>query len=200
MRELDVRTTVNQRRCCNIILYIVIMTIVLIIVLPEDANGKLNSDAKVTDSVLQFLQQNKQKYVTFLTLDTEELNVREQLQKLVKKSKLLLNIRSRALSQKQLESKHRFNQDTIVLVTTSTSENWKAYEDIIIATKIMSCVVICIGKSQMEAGQRMEMSLQEQSKNAFFYWIGANDEEFQIMDWKQGGCLIRDVVGTNRQA
>ena len=148
-----------------------------------ECQSKLNED--FIDSLLQFLQQNKMKYVAFASLDTEYDYVKEQYKRLARTSKLLSNIRSRVLQPKHLHSKYRFHQDYLVLVTSPSSENWQKYIEIISNTKVMHCIVVCIGKLQKQRMNMVAESLHNKLKNAFFYWVGVDSGKIDIMTWNQ---------------
>ena len=49
----------------------------------------------------------------------------------------------------------------------------------------MSCVVICMGDFQKERFQELNLSIKEYSRNTFFYWIGIDGRDLDVMDWKQ---------------
>ena len=155
------------------------------IIISHEVNGEITSSNTFHDEVLDFLQKNGKKYLTFASLDTEDNLVKEKLKTLVRKSKIKPNLRSRLLPSENIDTMHRFHQDTLVLVTSSKSQNWKKYLDIISSTKIMSSVVVCIGELQRQRFEELNLSLQEDSINTFFYWIGIEGKNLKIMDWKQ---------------
>ena len=137
------------------------------------------------DPILNFLQQNGKKFLTFTTLDTEDIEVKVLLNTLHQKSKLTKNLRSKVVAAENIEKLHSFHKDTIVLVASSKSTKWNKYLDFIVATKIMSSVVICIGTEQRERFEEINFELQENSRNAFFYWIGTDRSKLEIISWKQ---------------
>ena len=150
----------------------------------NNAECQNNLKENLADNVIQFFRENKMKYVTFASMDKDKKNIKEELSNLVKKSKLAENLRSRTLEIKHLNLKYRFHQDTLVLVTSSSSRNWNKYLEMIANTKIMSCVVVCIGKLQEQTMKKIETLLESESRNAFFYWIGTEIGETEII-WKQ---------------
>ena len=160
------------------------MIIFVMILLPSYSNGK-SSSSDFSNTVLKLLRQNNKKYLTFTTMDNDTSEVIQGFQNLVRKAKQMSGLRSRVLPIKQLNERHHFHQDTLVLVTSATSKYWKKYREIIASSKVMSCVVVCIGKLQNQAFKELETSLRTESENAFFYWIGTNDENSNTSDWKQ---------------
>ena len=150
----------------------------------SNVNGELVSKS-FHDPILNFLQKNGKKFLTFMTLDTENIEVSEEVKKFLQKSKLNKNLRSRVVAAEDIEKYHSFHQDTIVLVASSKSMKWNKYLELIVATKIMSSVVICIGAQQRERFEEINFALQENSRNAFFYWIGIGGSKLGMMDWKQ---------------
>ena len=92
--------------------------------------------------VLDFLDQNEKKFLSLTSLDKNHIEVTATLNSLYRDSKLRHHIRSRKLEIEDVESIHRFNQDTLVIVTSSNSKHWKSYLSMISKTKIMSCKVL----------------------------------------------------------
>ena len=72
-------------------------------------------------AALDFLQANGMKNLNFVTMDNEDLIVKESLKQLVRLSKLTSKIRSRVLLPQDIKTKHRFHEDTLILVTSSKS-------------------------------------------------------------------------------
>ena len=116
------------------------MIIFVMILLPSYSNGK-SSSSDFSNTVLKFLRQNNKKYLTFTTMDNDTSEVIQGFQNLVRKAKQMSGLRSRVLPIKQLNERHHFHQDTLVLVTSATSKYWKKYREIIASSKVMSCVV-----------------------------------------------------------
>ena len=172
-------------KICNIFQCLRIIILLIIIVSLNHVDCQNTSEKDLTNTVLEFLQQNGMKYVTFITLDVEEADVKAEFDSLVRTSKVESNLRSTVLQPQHFDSKYRFHQDTLVLVTSSTSRNWRNYIEIITSTKIMSCVVICIGQLPNEKLQEVTQSLIKQSENAYFYWLGIKFGKPNSMDWKQ---------------
>ena len=70
-----------------------------------------------SNAALDFLQANGKKNLNFVTMDHEDLIVKEALRKLVRASKLTSKIRSRVLLPEDIKTKHRLHEDTLILVT-----------------------------------------------------------------------------------
>ena len=96
------------------------------VVCGQEASGNLIHE-QGPDGVLNFLQQNEKKFLTFTSLDENELDVATMTRHLYRESKLRRHMRSRTLENKDVKSLHHFEQDTLVIVTSSTSQNWKKY-------------------------------------------------------------------------
>ena len=80
---------------------------------------------------------------------------------------------------------HRYHEDTLVLVASSKSNQWKNYKDIITGTKIMSSIIICVGDLQQQRFEELSLSFQKVPDNSFFYWIGVEGKSLNIIDWKK---------------
>ena len=165
--------------------YLVLMMFLLSIATLNEVKSETTPKKEFPDGVLDFLQANGKKFLTFATLENEEPAVREALHSLVRKSKLTTKLRSRVLPSKDIKTLHRFHQDTLVLVASSKSKEWEKYVNIVAETKIMSSIIVCIGELQSQKFKKVSMSLRKKSKNAFFYWVGVEGKKFQIIDWKQ---------------
>ena len=136
-------------------------------------------------AALDFLQANGMRNLNFVTMDNEDIIVKEALKQLVRLSKLTSKIRSRVLLLQDINIKHRFHEDTLILVTSSNSKNWEEYVDIVAGTKIMSSLIICLGEYQRQGFDELSWSLQNKSKNSFFYWMGVEGKRLEIADWKE---------------
>ena len=136
-------------------------------------------------AALDFLQANGMKNLNFVTMDNEDLIVKESLKQLVRLSKLTSKIRSRVLLPQDIKTKHRFHEDTLILVTSSKSKNWEEYVDIVAGTKIMSSLIICLGEYQRQLFEKMSWSLQNKLKSSFFYWMGVEGKRLETLDWKE---------------
>ena len=147
-----------------------------------------------SNAALDFLQANGKKNLNFVTMDNEDLIVKEALRKLVRASKLTTKIRSRVLLPEDIKTKHRFHEDTLILVTSSQSKNWDEYVDIVAGTKIMSSLIICLGEYQRQIFDELCWSLQNKSKSSFFYWMGVEGQRLETIDWKE----IISLKNTNK--
>ena len=104
--------------------------LVLVAIATQDhVKGEFLSDRKYDDEILDFLLKNGKKFISFSSLDNENAFVDEELKRLVQNSKTSLQLRSRLLPTVQLKTMHQFHQDTLVLMASSKSENWKKYLD-----------------------------------------------------------------------
>ena len=124
--------------------------------------------------VLDFLDQNEKKFLSLTSLDKNHIEVTATLNSLYRDSKLRHHIRSRKLEIEDVESIHRFNQDTLVIVTSSNSKHWKSYLSMISKTKIMSCIVVCIGDIPETKEDLLNSYIEEMSENMFFYWMSSD--------------------------
>merc|ERR1712173_213492 len=95
----------------KIITYSSLTMILLIIATSNVVNCETTPKKEFTNSILEFLQANGKKYITFATMDTEEPIVKEALYNLVRKSKLSSKLRSRVLPSKHIKTMHHFHQD-----------------------------------------------------------------------------------------
>ena len=174
-----------KRNSLSMLMYFDILVVIIIATTTCFVNSKSISEKRPTEEILQFLQRNGKTYLTLASMDQEHLEVKEIQHDLARRSKLAPKLRSRVLAINDLEATHQFNQDTLVLLVSSASKNLKKYIDIITKTKIMSCVVICIGKLRNRQFDELTTTLQMESQNSFFYWIGVEDDDLEFMDWKQ---------------
>ena len=166
-------------------MYLIISIVLFITTTTCFVDSKTSLERSITNDLLQFLEKNGKTFLTFASLDQEQLEVKEMLRNLARSSKLVSKLRSRVLALDDFDTTHRFHKDTLVLLATSTSKNWKTYIDIITKTKIMSCVVVCIGKQHRGQLEELTASLQNESPNAFFYFIGAEADDIEVIDWKK---------------
>ena len=144
----------------------------------EDSGALIHEQGPV--GVLNFLQQNEKKFLTFTSLDENKLDVATMARSLYRESKLRRHMRSRTLENKDVKSLHHFEQDTLVIVTSSTSQNWNKYLTMIGNTKIMSSIVVCIGDWSEENEKNLNFYIKEMSKNMFFYMIHINSNDSRV--------------------
>ena len=135
--------------------------------------------------VLNFLQQNEKKFLTFTSLDENELDVATMARSLYRESKLRRHMRSRTLENKNFKSFHLFGKDTLVIVTSSISRNWKKYLTMIANTKIMSSIVVSIGDWSEDNEKELNSYIKEMSKNMFFYLININSNDSKVKKLSQ---------------
>ena len=70
-----------KRNDFSIHTYFVILMVIIITIIVCFVNSKPTSESSLINEVLQFLQTNGRKYLTFASLDLEQLKVKEILQK-----------------------------------------------------------------------------------------------------------------------
>ena len=164
--------------------YVPMLLIAVAVSLFDKVNCDQVSKEKFPDAIIDFLQSNGKKFLNFATMDIQEPVVRDALYNLVQISKLNSKLRSRVLIAKDINTTHRFHTDTLILVTSSNSKKWENYIEILIGTKIMSSLIICIGKSYKQSFENMTTSLQNKSRSSFFYWIGVEGTGLEVVDMK----------------
>ena len=164
--------------------YVPMLLIAIAVSLFDKVNCDQVSKEKFPDAIIDFLQSNGKKFLNFATMDIQEPVVRDALYNLVQISKLNSKLRSRVLIAKDINTTHRFHTDTLILVTSSNSKKWENYIEILIGTKIMSSLIICIGKSHKQSFENMTTSLQNKSRSSFFYWIGVEGTGLEVVDMK----------------
>ena len=147
--------------------------------------NKESTERDFSGEILDFLRQNGKKYLTFTSLDTNELDTVKTMNNLYRESKLRLHMRSRKIEINIIKSMHNFEQDTLVIVTSSKSPNWKQYLLIIAKTKILSSIVVCIGDSTKKKMDEMKSFIRALSENMSFYWIKISSNSTYIQQLHQ---------------
>ena len=133
--------------------------------------------------ILDFLQQNGKKFLTFASLDMDQIEVKEMLKNLYRQSKLWLHFRSKKMDFQDFKSihrydkkpTHRFVQDSLVMITHSESTNWKEYLSVISETKVMSSVVICIGTLKETEQDKLRSLVKTMPKTCSFIGLRRKD-------------------------
>ena len=143
---------------------------------------------------LDFLHQNGKKFLTFTSLDTNNLDTIKTMNSLYRESKLRPHMRSRKIEINVIKSLHNFEQDTLVIVTSSKAPNWKQYLSIIAKTKILSSIVVCIGDITEKKMGEIKSFIRALSENMSFYWIKIGSDSSHIQELNQ----IFSMKGSNQ--
>ena len=127
---------------------------------------------KLSSTLLNFSKNNSMKYLTFVSNDGEDKNIRLFIRISMIKAKTQTSVSTRFISKDSVQDseKFRYHQDNLVIVSTGDAATLETELKIMSKTKIMTAIFVIINPiREEETIENLKKVMRNLSENMFFY-------------------------------
>ena len=154
--------------------------------------------AITANEVLDFCQNNGLKYLTFVTINKNSVT-KVFLNHVIESAQSSKSLRTRSMrtngngnEEHQLWDRYHFDQDTMVFISSSDSEEWDHYLRLISKTKIKTSIFVIIQPITKADIIIIKDSLSLISENVYFYLCYIENRSEPMPEWKKILTLKHD--------